>query len=401
MSNGTHTIPQDFPPPEPEAAAHSERLAARIKAAIERAGGRIPFDRYMQLALYEPGLGYYSAGQPRFGPGGDFITAPLVSTLYSRTLARQTAEVLDDLGGGAVIEFGAGTGRMAADVLAELIALDRLPAAYYIIEVSAALRQEQQRTLEHIAPEALERVAWLDQLPERPMRGVVLANEVLDALPVKRFQKASDCLLEVMVTRGNDGFEWSAAPADDTLRQAISAIEADVGEPLAAGYTSEWCPGLAPWMRSLAGILEAGAALLIDYGYPRREYYHPQRHMGTMMCHYRHRAHGDPLVLPGLQDITAYVDFSAAAAAGREAGLELLGFATQAHFLMGAGLPELIEEAHAGDPDAAVTLTQEAKTLIFPGEMGERFKVLGMGRGLSEPLGGFALFDHRGRLGAG
>lgn len=389
----------ELPPPDADASAHSARVRERILGAIDASGGRLTFDRYMTLALYEPGLGYYSAGQARFGSGGDYTTAPLMSALFSRTLARQTAEVLERLNGGDVLEFGAGTGRMAADVLLELDALDRLPDRYFILEVSGALREEQQRTLDGLPAHLTERVTWLERLPDSPLRGVVLANEVLDALPVKRLQADREGLQELVVVADGDGFGWEAAPAGRELTRAVGRIESGLGRELPPGYVSEWCPGLGPWIRTLASILDAGAALLVDYGYPRSEYYHPQRAMGTLLCHYRHRAHDDPFVFPGLQDITAFVDFSAAADAAAAAGLEVIGFNTQAHFLMSAGLPALIEDAAERDPDRGAELAQQAKPLLFPDEMGERFKVLGLGRSLGErPLAGFSLFDHRHRL---
>lgn len=387
-----------LPPPDPAAAALSERLQARITEAIEAVGGALRFDHYMRMALYEPGLGYYSAGLPRFGAAGDFTTAPLVSPLFARTLARQCAAVLEAIGDGEILELGAGTGRMAADLLSELAALDRLPGRYRILEVSGALREEQRDTLTAADPELARRVEWLDRLPESGLRGVILANEVMDALPVRRFRRAGERLRELMVTAGGDGgFAWAERPADAAVVEAVTAIEADVGA-FADGYLSEWCPLLGPWVAALADAIVEGVALLIDYGYPRREYYHPDRRMGTLMCHYRHRAHDDPLVLPGLQDISAFVDFTAAARAGSEAGLDRLGYATQGHFLMGAGLPALLEEAAAGDPNRAAALAQQAKTLMFPDGMGERFKVLALGRGVTGGLAGFSLFDRRDRL---
>jgi len=387
-----------LPAPDPAAAEHSQRVRARLRDAIRDAGGRLTFDRYMALALYEPGLGYYSAGQARFGAGGDYTTAPLMTPLFSRTLARQTAEVLERLGGGDVLEFGAGTGRMAADVLLELDDRDRLPERYLILEVSGSLQEEQRRTLDELPARLRHRVTWLERLPEVPLRGVVLANEVLDALPVKRLQADEEGLQELVVVERGDGFGWEAAPAGRELTRAVGTIETALGRELPAGYVSEWCPELAPWIRTLASVLDTGAALLVDYGFPRAEYYHPQRAMGTLLCHYRHRAHDDPFAYPGLQDITAFVDFSAAADAAAGAGLDVIGFNTQAHFLMGAGLPAMIEEAVAGDPNRGAALAQQAKPLLFPDEMGERFKVLGLGRGLDEPLAGFGLFDHRHRL---
>jgi len=387
---------EPLPAPDPTAAEYSRRLQARIHAAVQAAGGALPFDRYMEMALYEPGLGYYSAGQRRFGAGGDFTTAPLTSSLFSRTLALQCAEVLGTLGGGEILEFGAGTGRMAADLLAELDARNALPQRYRIVEVSAALRQEQAQTFAELPPEVAGRIDWLDALPGTPVRGLILANEVMDALPVKRFQLDGEAIRELAVTDTGNGLGWTLSPPAAGLERAAEGIRAGAVESLPAGYVSEWCPGLPGWLGALADVLEAGVALLVDYGYPRREYYHPQRSMGTLICHYRHRAHDDPLWWPGLQDITAFVDFTAAADAAAAAGLDVLGFNTQAHFLMGAGMPRLLEEAaEERDESAMAALNQQAKTLVMPQGMGERFKVLGLGRAYGHPLSGFALIDQR------
>ncbi|PZA00862.1 SAM-dependent methyltransferase [Gammaproteobacteria bacterium 2W06] len=391
--------PEAPPAPDAAAARHSAELRERIDAAIAMAGGRMDFAEYMALALYAPGLGYYSAGQTRFGPGGDFTTAPLMSPLFAWTLAREVQRTLEAVDGDTVLEFGAGTGRMAADLLEALAAADARPARYLIIEVSADLRAEQARTLEALDPDLRDRVTWLERLPATPIRGVVLANEVMDALPVRRFQRTAtgvDCLA---VGHGGDGaLAWQTRPADDELQAAVAGIEAAIGERLPAGYCSEWCPSLAPWVAELGELLAAGAAFLIDYGYPRAEYYHPQRATGTLLCHYRHRAHDDPFFWPGLQDITASVDFTAVADAGLDAGLDLLGFATQGNFLTGAGLTEVLQAQAGDDPDRAAELAQSAKPLIFPDELGERFKVLGLGRGMAAPLPGFSFADHRARL---
>ncbi|AGY91127.1 hypothetical protein SPICUR_00495 [Spiribacter curvatus] len=388
-------------PPEPDATAarYSADLRERIDASIAMAGGRMDFAEYMAMALYSPGLGYYSAGQTRFGAGGDFTTAPLISPLFSWTLAREVQRSLEAVGGDTVLEFGAGTGRMAADILAAMAAADAPPARYLIVEVSADLRAEQARTLDALDPDLRARVAWLDRLPAEPIRGVVLANEVMDALPVRRFRRTEtgvDCLAVGHDASG--ALSWQPQVADDELQAAVTAIEAAIGERLPAGYCSEWCPSLAPWIAELGALIDAGVALLIDYGYPRTEFYHPQRATGTLLCHYRHRAHDDPFFWPGLQDITASADFTAAAEAGIDAGLELLGFATQGNFLAGAGLPDVLQAQAGDDPNRAAELAQSAKPLIFPDELGERFKVLGLGRGMETTLPGFAFTDHRARL---
>ncbi len=386
-----------LPPPDPEAAALSERLTARIHEAI--GSDMIGFDRFMAMALYEPGLGYYSAGMTKFGAAGDFTTAPLISPLFSRTLARQCAQCLRQMQDGVILELGAGSGQMALDLLQELQALGQLPAQYLILELSATLRQRQQELLAQKAPALAERVRWLDALPAQPIQGVIVANEVLDALPVQRFCKSAEGVAEIGVAAEDGHFLWRQRPAAPALAAAVAAIERDLGQPLAVGYSSEHCPTLAPWLAALAQVLERGVLLLVDYGYPRREYYHPQRHMGTLICHYRHRSHDDPLTLVGLQDITAFVDFSAVAEAGVQAGLELLGYAPQAQFLLGAGLAELVTQQMAqAEPAQQLRLAQQVKALTLPGEMGERFKVLALGKNFDRALAGFGLVDHSGRL---
>lgn len=393
-------IRRGWPMPDSDAMQSSLQLAERIVAAIAANGGAIGFDNYMQMALYEPGLGYYSGGATRFGAAGDFVTAPLISPLFSRTLARQCGDCLAELDTPVILELGAGSGDMAADLLVELAALERLPQRYLILEVSAALREQQSQTLQRKAPQLVERVEWLERLPERPIEGVLLANEIIDALPVQRFRLRAGVPQELAVGQQEGRFVWVERPAPAALRQAVERIQAELGAPLADGYTSEYCAQIGPWLTSLAEVLKRGVMLFIDYGYPRSEYYHPQRGMGTLVCHYRHRAHDDPLILPGLQDITAFVDFSAAAQAGVSAGLDVLGFASQAQFLLGAGLLDLVQEetmAPAGSP-AGLLLAQQVKTLTLPGEMGERFKVLALGRDCDVPLRGFSLSDQRFRL---
>lgn len=392
-------IRSGWPAPDEAAVQSSLQLAERIQAAIAAAGGAIGFDEYMQMALYEPGLGYYSGGAARFGESGDFVTAPLLSPLFSRTLARQCADCLAALERPVVLELGAGTGDMAADLLLELAALGQLPERYLILELSAALRAQQRETLQRKVPHLLERIEWLEQLPPQPIEGVLLANEVLDALPVQRFKLQQGAVLELAVGSQGQRLVWVERPAPSALQQAVERLQADLGHALPDGYCSEYSAQLGPWLASLAEVLRRGVMLFIDYGYPRAEYYHPQRGMGTLVCHYRHRAHEDPLILPGLQDITAFVDFSAVADAGLAAQLELLGFAPQGQFLLGAGLLELLETAAAAPGSReSLLLAQQVKTLTLPGEMGERFKVMAFGRAFEAPLRGFSLADQRFRL---
>jgi SAM-dependent MidA family methyltransferase len=374
----------ELPEPAPDALAHSRRAAEHIRAAIQAAGGAVPFGRYMELALYAPGLGYYSAGARKFGAAGDFVTAPELSPLFSRCLARQCAEVLEAVPGGSILELGAGSGVMAADILLELQALGRLPAEYLILEVSADLRERQRQTLIAKATALASRVRWLDALPGS-FEGVILGNEVLDALPVERFLRRPGGFDEYCVRVEAEGFAWTTRPAGEQLAAVLSAFETTLPAPLQPGYVSEINPGLIPLVSSLATTLGRGALLLLDYGYPRAAYYHPERSMGTLMCHYRQRAHADPFLYPGLQDITAHVDFTAVAEAGTASGLELAGYTTQAHFLMALGLAQL-----AGTDMRAV---QQVKLLSLPEEMGERFKAIGFTRGIEAPLRGFGLLD--------
>jgi SAM-dependent MidA family methyltransferase len=338
----------------------------------------------MELALYAPGLGYYSAGARKFGAAGDFITAPELSPLFSRCLARQCAEVLGGMTGGSILELGAGSGVMAADMLLELQALGALPEEYLILEVSAELKERQHATLAAKAPALVSKVRWLEMLPER-FTGVIVGNEVLDALPVERFRRAAVGYEEYCVRCEGEGFAWATRPAGGQLATALAALEITLPAPLSAGYESEICLGTGPLVSSLAACLARGALLLLDYGYPRAAYYHPERGMGTLMCHYRQRAHGDPFLYPGLQDITAHVDFTAVAEAGTGAGLELAGYTTQAHFLMALGI--------AGFADTDMRAAQQVKLLTLPEEMGERFKAIGFTRGLDASLQGFALRD--------
>lgn len=382
----------------PVAQLHSEWLCALIRDEIGANGGQITFSRYMELALYAPGLGYYSAGSHKLGEAGDFVTAPELSPLFSRCVARQCEQVLAHLGGGDILEVGAGSGVMAADVLAELETLDCLPGCYFILEVSADLRQRQQQTVAARVPHLAGRVHWLDVLPAVGFQGVVLANELLDAMPVHVFGVAEKTSYERYVACGDGRFIWSDGPLSDArLVERIVALKDARGE-FAPGYVSEINLAAEDWLRSIAALLARGMVLLIDYGFPRREYYHPQRSGGTLMCHYRHRAHPDPLVLPGLQDITAHVDFTALAEVASEAGLTVAGFTTQAYFLLSSGLNEMMAASDPNDVRQHVLLMQQVKKLTLPSEMGELFKVMALMRDMDAPLLGFTFQDQRRRL---
>jgi SAM-dependent MidA family methyltransferase len=384
--------------------AHLARVVAHLRAFIRDQGGVIGFDAFMRLALYAPGLGYYSAGATKLGAAGDFVTAPEVSSLFSRCVARQAADVLA-ITGGDILELGAGSGRMAADVLTELAALDRLPGAYRILEVSADLAERQRARIAQLPAELARRVSWLDAWPERPMRGVVLANEVLDAMPVDRFvlrgRPDGIAVHALGVGLSDDGFEWREVSASPELLNAVADVVEALPAPLPDGYVSESCLAFQPWISGLAAQLEAGIALLIDYGLPRSQLYHPERARGTLRCHFRHRAHDDPFVNVGLQDITAWVDFTRVAEAADSAGLEVLGFNTQAAFLIGAGMESLLAtemELAGEDARRRATLAGEARRLMLPGELGEVFKVIALGRGIVAPLAGFATQDLRASL---
>lgn len=373
----------------------SRRLEDRIRAEIRQRGGVLPFDRFMELALYAPGLGYYVAGAPKFGPGGDFVTAPELSPLFGRCLAVQCAEALERLNGGEILEFGAGSGALAVQILLELESLEQLPERYRILELSPDLQERQRSAIETAAPHLLARCDWLTALPER-FDGVVIANEVLDALPVHRFRIGTDGeILEIGVAE-RDGrlVEVAVAPISPGLIEVVSAMHA-AELANAPGYESEINLRLAPWLAALSSGLERGLVLLIDYGYPCAEYYQPERHMGTLRCHHRHQAHSNPYVHLGLQDITAHVDFTAVAEAGVAAGFELAGFTTQAHCLIGCGIDRLMQTSA---PGAALDLALGAKQLLLPTAMGERFKVLGLAKAIDGPLSGFAMRDLSDRL---
>jgi SAM-dependent MidA family methyltransferase len=384
-----------LPPLTPEEQLHSEALIALIHSQLADSGGWLSFERFMELALYAPGLGYYSAGAVKLGLGGDFVTAPEISDLFSRCVARQCAEILR-AGGGEILELGAGTGRMAAAILRELAAERALPERYAILEISADLAARQRARLASLPAPLAERLVWLDRLPERPLRGVVLANEVADALPCRRFTWHEGGPQELGVAFAGNGagrLRDQPAAADAGLARACEELLSGAEEPWPEGYTSEVCLRLGPWVASLGDCLGEGVLLLSDYGLPRRHYYHPQRSGGTLRCHYRQLAHDDPYINVGVQDITAWVDFTRVAESGSAAGLAVSGFATQAAFLLACGLENFL----AGTDDAVerARLAGEARRLILPEEMGEAFKLMALTRGYDAPLSGFRLHDLR------
>ncbi|OGT06010.1 MAG: hypothetical protein A2143_12495 [Gallionellales bacterium RBG_16_57_15] len=384
-------MPNKLPTPSTEAAQHSARLCDFIRRDIAGHGGWIPFARYMELALYAPGLGYYTAGAHKFGAAGDFITAPELSPLFGRTLARQAVEIMA-ASAPHILELGAGSGKLAADMLGELERLGSLPDSYAILEVSAALRARQQALLKTRLPHLLERVHWLDALPEK-FSGAIVANEVLDALPVHLVHWRDSALTERGVAIGANGFGannfiWQERAINDA---ALLHAAQQINVP--DDYIGEICLAARGLVNSLASCLEQGALLFIDYGFGAREFYHPQRSSGTLMCHYRHHAHDDPFFLPGLQDITAHVNFTGIAEGGIDAGLELLGYTSQAFFLLNCGITELMKDTSPENLRDYLPLSAQLQKLTSPAEMGELFKVMALGRGMAEPLCGFARGD--------
>jgi len=377
-----------LPAPSTDALAHSQCVVSHLRALIADAGGWVPFSRYMEAALYAPSLGYYAAGATKFGAAGAFVTAPELTPLFGRTLARAIAPVLVETGG-EVLELGAGSGRLAADVLGELERLDTLPTRYCILDVSADLAARQRDTIARERPHLVERVRWLTTLPEH-FSGVILGNEVLDALPAELVHWTEAGPQARGVAIEGDRFGWQDRPiADPALRARAEALG------LVPGYLTEINLATDALIASLAACLDRGLILMLDYGFGASEYYHPQRHMGTLRAHYRHHALDDPFYLPGLCDLTAHVDFSAVARAGQAAGLTLAGYASQANFLLNSGLAELLMAI--SPTDAAVYLPQSnaVQRLVSPAEMGELFKVIALTKGAVAPLAGFARGDRR------
>lgn len=387
-----------LPLPSPDAQAASAALCRLIAAEIDAAGGWLSFARFMERALYAPGLGYYAGGAHKFGAAGDFVTAPELSPLFAQTLAAQAAQVMA-LSAPHIVEVGAGSGQLAADLLLELEARAALPESYAILDLSGELRARQQATLTERAPHLVPRVRWLDRLPER-FDGLVLANELLDALPVHLVvwgsEEAPQAIFERGVSVESERFVWRDQPASGRLLEHAQQLAAE--NELPTGYLSEIGLATGDWTAAWAPILRRGALLLIDYGFPRHEFYHPQRSEGTLMCHYRHRAHADPFYLPGLQDITAHVDFTAVVEAGHAAGLDFLGYTTQGVFLLNCGLTEVLARTPYEDRARYLPLAASAQKLLGPSEMGELFKVMALGKGIENTLLGFAQGDRSATL---
>jgi len=375
----------ELPAPDSDALAHSERLRALIQEQIFAAGGSIPFSRFMELCLYAPGLGYYSAGATKFGGEGDFVTAPELGPLFAACVADALAPVLRQLGPEAqFVEIGGGSGAFAEVALKRLLALDALPARYAILEPSADLRQRQRERLQQrLNPLLLDLVEWIDAPVQAQWDGVVFANEVVDALPTPRFTlHAGEVMEEHVALDGEGHFIRADRPADALLAAAVRHVERQLDAPLADGYRSELLPQLPYWIQAVIGGLRSGALLFVDYGHVRRDYYSADRDDGTLRAFHRHRVSSDVYAWPGLQDLTASVDFTALAEACAGAGFEFSGYCSQANFLIGNGLEQRLAEAEtrAHDEAGRYRLRQEAKRLTLPGEMGERFQAMGFAR---------------------
>jgi len=402
-----HAATDVLPEPDGDSAAHSALVTSAIRNALDQAGGWLPFSAYMEMALYAPGLGYYTAGNRKFGQQGDFVTAPETSALFGQCLALQCVELLQATGGGDILEVGAGSGVMAVDVLTELKHQQCLPGHYYILELSADLRARQQQRIEKSLPDLRDRVQWLDALPQQ-FEGVVLANELLDAMPLERYRVLEQgfAIQGVLWDQHSGGFAWDERPVSVEQAAMLEQLLARLDPKPATGYLLEYNERAVAWVTQLAASMKRGAAILIDYGAGRDEFYHPQRFEGTLSCHYRHRSHDNPLILTGIQDITAYVEFTALAEAAVDAGFTLAGYNTQAHFLIGSGLDQVISRCDPADTVAFLKMTQQAKVLTMPGEMGERFRVLALSKDLDRNLDletdkhwrGFSTQDLRSRL---
>ena len=388
--------PDDILPEPPEELKHlSAELADRIRERIEQEGP-IPFSTFMEMALYEPGLGYYSAGLQKFGEGGDFVTAPQLGNVFARCLAKQIEQVGSELDQYEIIEAGAGTGILAADLI-KALQDKHPPTRYRILERSAHLRQVQSETLTKHVPEWMDRISWLDEPPKDDWQGVFLANEVLDALTVERFCIEPDGPRQMRVTPGPDGFDWIKADCPEKMQEQIQTLIEGLEHTPATGYCSEINTSLPAWLQTVTASMQKGLALIIDYGYTRRDYYLPQRSDGTLICHYQHRAHADPFMWPGLTDISTSVDFTALAEAADFCGLEVNGYTTQAMFLMASGLDEVLAGFGLVPDKQRLKMNNEVLRLTLPGEMGERFQVMALSRGLADELSddliGFSLND--------
>ncbi len=356
--------------------------------------GEMPFVAFMQQALYSPKWGYYNQKASPIGAEGDFITAPELTPLFGYTLANQCEPVLKALKTPSIFEFGAGTGRLCIDILMRLEALNSLPEAYHILEVSGTLKNVQAAHIAAEIPHLKNLVRWHTSLPETPFEGIILANEVLDAMPVHRFLKTNSEILESMIgfDAQNTLIETFRSCTNDALKAHVNrVIQHDI-----IPYASEVNLFVEGWIKACFASLKRGVVLLIDYGFPQHEYYHPDRREGTLMCHYQHKAHPNPLLHPGEEDITAHVDFTHVADSALNAGFEITGYTNQAAFLLANGLLSLLDESP--DIKAHIRAQQAIKTLTHPSEMGELFKVMGLTKAFEIPLIGFQFHDKRASL---
>jgi SAM-dependent MidA family methyltransferase len=398
-----NTSSKALPEPDAESKQRSLLLCDRVRSACNRSDGSVRFSDFMDIALYEPGLGYYSGGLKKFGEKGDFITSPEVSPLFGQCLANQLAEVLANFekvnnDKSYVIEFGAGSGILAVDILLRLEQLEILPEKYFILELSAELKQRQKATIKEKIPHLLMCVQWLNHLPEKLTNVVVVANEVLDAMPVECFRVTDNKIETLMVAIENDELVSRYVPAAVEVIDKVSTIQQRSEVTLPTGYCSEYNPAISAWLAGIASEVEHLVILLIDYGYNEREYYHADRDHGTLMCYYQHRAHDDFFWWPGLQDITAFVNFTDVAYSAVDLAMDVSGYTTQAAFLLGNGLAELHESQVTDDIKQQITLSQQIKTLSLPSEMGDKFKVMALTKNYEEPLVGFSMLDLRNRL---
>jgi len=394
--------PDILPEPDDEAKQRSSLLLQQIESACAEHGGWIRFSDYMNIALYQPGLGYYSGGLQKFGEKGDFITAPEVSPLFGQCLANQLDEIISNMSSPSesvgILEFGAGTGVLAAGILRQLQQLGNLPENYYILELSAELQLRQKQTIEEAVPELADRVQWLSELPDEMGNVVVIANEVLDAMPAELFEIGADGVNTLMVGVDDGGLVSRYVAADERTVEMVEQVRRRSDIEFQPGYRSEYNPAIRGWLSSMAAKADRLIVLIIDYGYNETEYYHPDRVAGTMMCYYRHRAHDDAFWWPGLQDITAFVNFTDVAYAADALSMDVAGYTTQAAFLLANGLSELHAEQVTDNVQQQVILSQQIKTLTLPTEMGDRFKVMALTKNYDEPLKGFSMLDLRNRL---
>ncbi|MFW2570080.1 class I SAM-dependent methyltransferase [Legionella sp. 29fVS95] len=368
-------------------------LLTSIRSQIIQQGD-MPFVEFMQQALYAPDFGYYSAGLQKFGAHGDFVTAPELTPLFGQTLAKQCKQLLSIMANPLLFEFGAGSGRLCVDLLKQLERDQCLPQAYHIMEVSSHLRQRQEELIRQEIPHLLERVTWLHRWPEQAFNGVVIANEVLDAMPVHRFLKTNEGVLESFITLNaqQELTEIFKPCTDKRLLAHVATILPPENRP----YQSEANLFIDDWIQQCYAMLTQGAVFLMDYGFPRHEYYHPERSSGTLMCHYRHHAHSNPLIHVGEQDITAHVDFTHIAEAGHTAGFQIAGYTNQASFLLANGLLSLLNEL--AEDRNRIKAQQAVKQLLQPSEMGELFKVIALTKNIELALTGFQLHDKRASL---